>query len=334
MLNKKAIIIFLIIFLVLITSIFYFRYQVYYSRGSYPDTRMFVINKGDGNATIAANLQQAGLISGKIYFYYYVRTHGLLNRIMPGDYNLAGRMTIPEIAEIITNPQKSFVKITFPEGLTFANMAKMLDDNGFDGAGFLDLVKKPDTFRDDFAILADPNIQSLEGYLFPDTYYFAKDATAEGIISKMLNNFSEKITPDMATTIKQQGKSLNDEIILASIIQQEVPSASDMQVVSGIFWNRIGQGMPLQSDATLTYILGDDKSSHTVAETKTVSPYNTYINKGLPPSAICNPGLDAISAAIYPKDSNYMYFLSNSQCGTLYAQTLDQQDQNKAKCGL
>lgn len=324
----------LIVVAIIIVGVFYFHYEVYYSHGSYTDSKMFVIAKGDGNATIAANLKKAGLISGKIYFYYYIRSHGLLNKIMPGEYNISGHMTIPEIAEIITNPQKSFVKITFPEGLTFADMAKILNDDGFDEDGFLDLVKKPDTFRSSFSFLADKNIQNLEGYLFPDTYYFAKDATAQGIISKMLNDFSERITPDMATTIKQQGKSLNDEIILASIIQQEVQSASDMQVVSGIFWNRISQGMPLQSDATLTYILGDTKSSHTVAETKIVSPYNTYINKGLPPSAIDNPGLDAITAAVYPKDTNYIYFISNNQCGTLYAQTLDQQDQNKAKCGL
>jgi len=310
--NKKIIIL-SIIFLVILTSIFYFRYQVYYSRGTNLDNKMFVISKGEGNALIASHLEEQKIVSGKWYFYFYLRTHHLTNKIMPGDYILSGNMSIPEISGVITNPEKTFIKITFPEGLTSDEMADIIGQNGYDKDGFLAVVKNPDNVRDKFSFLTDKNITTLNGYLFPDTYFFAKDATAQGIASKMLDNFGRKMNSQFLADIKNQNKTLSQEIVMASIIQGEVKTPSEMKLASGVFWKRLSINMPLQSDTSMV----------------------TYDQKGLPAEPISNPGMDAITAAIYPQASDYLYFVSNTKTGeTFFARTLEEHNANKAKVGL
>lgn len=309
---KKTLIILFIVALIT-AAVLFFRYQVYYSRGGELSNTMFIINKGEGNATVAAQLEAEKVVAGRWYFYYYLRTHGLTNKIMPGDYILSGNMSIPEIAGVITNPEKSYVKVTFPEGLTSEEMADILGQNGYDKDGFLAIVADPTSVRDKFSFLTDKNITTLDGYLFPDTYFFAHGATAQGIVSKMLDNFGRKMNSRMLDDIKSQNKTLSQEIIMASIIQKEVKTDAEMKLASGVFWKRLSINMPLQSDTTMV----------------------TYSQKGLPLSPIANPGMDAITAAVYPQASDYLYFVSNTKTGeTLFAKTLEEQDANIAKVGL
>jgi len=214
-------------------------------------------------------------------------------------------------------------------------MAARLKENNLDGDGWLKLVSSPDNFRDKYSFLKDPAVTNLEGYLFPDTYFFQKDASAEDIVSKMLDNFEGKIDAQMTIDIQSQNKSIREIIVMASIVEAEVKSQEDRETVSGIFWKRIDEDMPLQSDATLTYALNDNESRHSYAQTRYNSPFNTYMNKGLPPGPIDNPSLEAIEAAIHPKASDYVYFLSDPNSGaTYFAKTLDEQNINKAKVGL
>ena len=166
---KKTFILIFFIILLIVAGLFYFRYQVYYSHGSYSNSKLFTIEKGQGNAEIASKLQEAGLISGKYYFYYYVRSHSLINKIMPGQYQLSGNMTIPEIAQTITNVQESFVKITFPEGWDSKAMAARLTENGLPGDGFLAIVNDPQDYKKRYSYLTDAKVTTLEGFLFPDT---------------------------------------------------------------------------------------------------------------------------------------------------------------------
>lgn len=299
---------------------------------------IFEIKKGEGNALIASNLESKKIISSKIYFYYYVYTNHLQSKIMPGVYMLSGNLTIPEIARVITNPEAQAMRITFPEGLTAKDMAALLKKNNFDGDGFLDLVNNiPKSFSARYAFLTDPKVSSLEGYLFPDTYFFKKDLTAEQIVKKMLDNFENRIDDALLSEIGNQNKKLSDVIILASIVEKEVPGATAMKIVAGIFENRLAAGMPLQSDATLSYILNDTIDGHTVEQTKIVSPYNTYTNKDLPPGPIANPGMQAISAVIYPQKTDYTYFLtagSGTDKKIYYAKTYDEHLANKQKAGI
>jgi len=335
---KKKIISSAILFIaILLGGFFYFRHQVYFSQGTQKNIVTFEIKKGEGNEKIATGLEGKGVIASRYYFYYYVKMSGLSGKIMPGDYLLSGKMTVPEVVHVITNPEEQVAKITFPEGFTSEDMAEVLEENGFDEDGFLSLVNNPTIFRKRYAFLTDPAINNLEGYLFPDTYFFKKDLTSEQIISKMLDDFSTRVSDEIMTGAKRQGKTLREVIIMASIVEKEVASTSDMRTVSGIFWNRITDDMPLQSDAPLSYILGDNKDQHSIEETKIDSPYNTYKVKGLPPGPISNPGLNAIQAAVNPEKTDYTFFFTigkGAEKKTIYSKTFEEHVSNRTKYGI
>jgi len=190
-----------------------------------------------------------------------------------------------------------------------------------------------------FSFLADkPKNTDLEGYLYPDTYRVFASSTVSEIITKMLSNFDQKLTPKMRADIAAQGKTVNEILTMASIIEKEAPISyakgdnQDAKIISGIFWRRIKAGQALQSCATLAYVLGVDKAQYSEVDTKINSPYNTYENKGLPPGPIANPGILAIEAAIYPTPSNYNYFLTPSDSKTIiYAATYEEHLRNKNK---
>ena len=334
--NKRILIIGAIVF-VIIGGVFYFRNKVYFSHGNSSDiTKIFSITSGDGNGEIASRLKNEGLISGQLYFYYYLRNKNLLNKIIPGEYEIGGNMTIPEIAFLITNQSNRDVKVTFLEGWDVKKMAERLTANGIDGDNFLELTKNPKKFSEKYAFLQNESIKTLEGYLFPDTYFLNPKNSSEEIIEKMLNNFEKKISPEpLASINSSQKQNLNDVLTLASIIEMEVKSSEDRKIVGGIFWNRLVAGIPLQSDITLTYVSGVRKKQYSYQDTRTPSPYNTYINKGLPPGPIGNPGSSAIEAAINPKKTNYLYFLSDPETGqTFFARTLEEHNINKNNSGL
>jgi len=334
--NKaKRLIISLAVVAVLIGGFFYFRYQIYFSHGGSDGTAVFTIEKGESNKIIGEKLAEQELISGKYYFYFYMWSRKLSGKIFPDDYELSGRMTIPEIAAVITSEQDKTKKVTFPEGWGAKQMAERLTANDLPGDDFLKIVNNPGMLKNDYAFLADPKIKTLEGYLFPDTYFFDKDIDAEGIVRKMLGIFNTKITSEMLADAAKNQRSLNEIIIMASIIENEVKTDEDRALVSGLYWNRLKIGQPLQSDITLAYVLGEKKKQYSFSDTRTASPYNTYINKGLPPGPIDNPGLSAIQAAIYPQDSEYNYYLNDPETGkTIFSKTYAEHLANKEKYGL
>lgn len=335
--KKKILLVVLFVLALSVGGFFYFRYQVYFSEGRQKNTATFEITKGEGNKEIAKDLEDKSIISSRFYLYYYLKMNDLTNRIMPGDYLLSGKMTIPEVVQIITSPQMQVIKITFPEGLTVKDMAELLKKNNFDGDGFLRLVNDPVEFKNKYAFLADPKITTLEGYLFPDTYFFKKDYTGRDIIARMLDNFSRRVNDKILADIKDQEKTLREMVIMASITEKEVASASDMKTVSGIFWNRIANDMPLQSDAPLSYILDDNNAQHTLEQLKINSPYNTYTFKGLPPGPISNPGLQAIQSAVSPEKTDYNFFFTvgkGADRKTIFSKTFEEHAANRAKYGV
>jgi len=198
-------------------------------------------------------------------------------------------------------------------------------------------IPLPKDFSEQFSFLEDkPKHFSLEGYLFPDTYRIYTDATIEDVVVRMLENFDQKLTPEMRAEIKKQGKTIYEIVTMASIIEKEAPirigDDRDARLVSGVFWNRLKIGQALQSDATLSYLLNDNNPAHSGSDLEVDSLYNSYKYRGLPPGPICNPSFLAIKAAIYPIDSNYNYFLTpkNSQ-EVIYASTYEQHLRNKYK---
>lgn len=197
----------------------------------------------------------------------------------------------------------------------------------------------PEDFSSQFTFLADkPMHYSLEGYLFPDTYRVYASSSVRELVIKMLSNFDKKLTAKMRADIKAQGRSIYEVVILASIVEKEAPidyrggDNRDARLIAGVFLNRLEIGQGLQSDATLSYIYNDNKPAHSGAELEIDSPYNTYKYRGLPPGPICNPGLLALEAAIYPLETDYNYFLTPKGKSTvIYAKTYEEHLQNKYK---
>ncbi|HPN54516.1 MAG TPA: endolytic transglycosylase MltG [Candidatus Moranbacteria bacterium] len=338
---RRKISILAVILFLLIGGFFYVYYQIYFSQGEYRENKTFEIVKGDGSTKIGNNLEKENLISNDFYFFLYVWKQKSSGKFLPGKYEISGNLTIPEIVKFLTDQENmlpGYITITFPEGWTAKQMSERLSSKGFDGENFLKLVNNPpQEIVSLFPVLnKKPAKATLEGYLFPDTYKFAKEATPEGILKKILNNTEIKITDGMRTEIENQKKSVFEILTMASLLEKEVKTPEDFKIVSGIFWKRIAIGQALQSCATLAYILGVNKSQYSYADTQIESPYNTYKYKGLPPGPVSNPGIETIQAALYPEKTDYLYFLTDPQDpkNTVYSKTLEEHNRNKAKYGL
>ena len=174
-----------------------------------------------------------------------------------------------------------------------------------------------------------PSRASLEGYVFPDTYAVSPDKNSRSLVIKMLDNFDTKLSDELRRSIKEQGKTIYDVIVLASVVEREVPDTEDRRVVADIFSRRLSIGMALQSDATINYITDSGRSRSTAGDLAIDSPYNTYKYAGLPPGPIGNPGIDAIQAVIAPKKNDYLYFLTGTDGLVHYAKTFKEHQKNR-----
>lgn len=288
----------------------------------------FVVTKGEGTRTISNNLEKYRIISQDLTFLVYLKLSGLSDNIQAGDYKLSPSMSPLTIADILTKGKVASKKITIPEGWTIDDIGDYLEKQGVSTkADFIAATQKD--YNHDF--LADkPSDQDLEGYLFPDTYQISATFTAEDIVKLMLDNFGEKLTSDLRAAITGSGMDIHETITLASIVEREVAKPEDRKIVAGIFLNRLNTGMALESCATIQYILKSDKQRFSYAETRTESPYNTYIYPGLPLGPIGNPGIDSIRAVLFPEESSYLYFFSSNGI-TYYSKTLDEHEAKIAK---
>ena len=312
---------------------------LYTSTGAASDVATVTIADGATTQSIARQLAADQLIAHAWAFNLYMRLHGAGQTLKAGTYTIAPSLTIPDIVTLLSQGKsvRRDIAVTFPEGWTIAQMAQRLTQKGFDGAQFQKIAEAPDAqLRGAFAVLATlPQGMSLEGYLFPDTYNFLPETTPQEIVETLLANFEKKFTPAMRTHIAQYPYTLHQVVTLASIVEREVHKDTERPVVAGIFYNRLRAGMPLGSDATLDYIFGESKIKHSLEETQVDSPYNTYKHVGLPPGPIGNPGLSALRAAVYPAQTDYLYFLNNATTGkTVFSRTYDEHLANKSRNGL
>lgn len=319
LINRKKFIIFCsgIIFLILflIGIAFFAYYQIKTPLIQEGQETLFIIEKGQGLKEIAANLEETGLIRNKNWFMAYIFYRGWAAQLQAGEYSLNPSWNISQIAQkIVKGEIISFeVLITIPEGFTLKQIDARLAKAGLIKSG--ELASKTE----------------LEGYLFPDTYQFNKDTELEEIIEIMRENFNTKLDEELKQEIAKQGKTIDQIIIMASLLEKEVPLYEDRQIVAGIFWKRIATNYPLQSCATIAYVLKVDKWIYSIEDTEINSPYNTYQNIGLPPGSISNPGLLAIRAAVYYKKSDYNFFLSKPDGETVFSKTFEEHKENKAK---
>lgn len=283
---------------------------------SFPVGTTFEIPDGATLSGTANMLEEKGIVRSSFALRAYIALVKNDRPIISGFYLLPEKESLSMIAERIVTGEYRIkrIKILIPEGFDVWNLSKALVSAmpTFDGTKFLSLAKKD------------------EGYLFPDTYFFFTVVTPEQVIAKMRGNFDEK-TKNLADNIKASGHSLPDIVIMASIIERETVTPEDRRIVAGILWKRMQLGMPLQVDAAFNYVNGKSTYDLTVGDLQIDSRYNTYKYKGLPPGPISNPGLDAIMAAMEPKKTPYLYYLSGKDGTMHYARNFEEHKRNRVR---
>jgi len=276
--------------------------------------KLFSIERGQNVFQIAENLEREGLIKNKYFFDFYVFLKGVQRKLQAGEYELSPSMSIAEIAKKIILGDVVKEEITIIEGWNLKDIGFYFENKG---------MFQAEELYDERA--------EVEGYFFPDTYQIRRGATLAEIINKAVDNFNKKLTSDLRGEIERQGKTIFEIVTMASLIEKEVKTKEDKELVSGILWKRLENNIPLQVDATITYITGKRTTKISKEETQIDSPYNTYKYLGLPIGPICNPGLESISAALYPKSSQYWYYLSVPEGETIFSKTLEEHNYAKAK---
>lgn len=348
--NKKVMI--LIVSLLIVICVFLGGF-LFYSSNLKPasDTSKavdFEIKQGDTMNTVIGRLESENLIKNATVAKIYVKLHSL-NELKAGNFVIDPSWDTGKILAVLNDAQASRggdVTITFKEGMWAKDVAKLIEDKlGLkqkdllalwnDDTYLKELMKKYPFLTKD--ILNARVRVKLEGYLFPQTYAFPKDADEKEVTEIFLNHF-QKVYDSYAEDIKKSKYSLQELITLASMVQYEASSTHDMEMIAGVFENRLRLGMTLDSSVTVCYALYDDMTSGEDCEVNTHidSPYNTYKNPGLPIGPILNPGEDAIKAVLHPKDNDYLYFVADiyGDGKVYYAKTLEEQEANIDKYNL
>jgi len=299
----------------------------------------FTIEPGETAVTVAARLAEAGIITDADLFRLYIRYHGVDASLEAGDFELRRNMPMEEIAEALQKARMEEVTVTILPGWRAEETAEMLErENIMPGDAFLALVRQG-TFA--YAVLADrPEGSSLEGYLFPETYRLPAQATALDLVERMLKIFDQRLSPEMRQAIRQQGMTIYEAVTLASIVQREGVVAKEYPTIADVYLNRIENGIFLQADPTFQYARGYDAASDKwwagfdLEDVELVqSPYNTYLNPGLPPGPICNPSQAALEAVAFPADTNYLFFFSKGDGTHAFAVTYEEHLANQARYG-
>lgn len=282
-----------------------------------------VIDEGEGLKAAAKKLKKSGVVMSETLFLAYAKP--VAEKIKPGSHKMNKRMGYFAAADelvSIADGDKT-VMLTVPEGYEIYRVCEKVNrELGISERDFYRAAEK----SYDLDFLADvPRRESrAEGYLFPDTYEFMSNASAEDIVLKMLERFSQIWSDEYSSRAEEFGMTMDEVVILASVIEREAGSRDEMGKVSSVFHNRLKIGMPLQSCATVQYILKERKDVLSIEDTKIDSPYNTYMYKGLPVGPIASPGKAAIEAALYPEDTEYYYFKVNSEGVTVFSKTLEE----------
>lgn len=291
----------------------------------------FVITSGQDVKTIGRNLLQEHLIRSRFAFETYIWWLKADHRVQAGSYNVSTGYNLFQLVDgLLSGEAARERRLTFIEGWDLKDYRDYLVKRGFDGREFDRLTSSADTWRQNYTFLSSaPADSSLEGYLFPDTYSVVPEASVSDIIEKLLDNFGRRVSPDLSLLADERGYKLHEIITLASIVENEVATEVDRKIVADVFYKRLRDKIPLQSDATINYLTGSGRARSTVADLAVDSPYNTYKNNGLPPGPISNPGLESILAALRPTPNDYYYFLTDTKGKVYYARTFEEHQANR-----
>jgi len=274
------------------------------------------IEEGMTLKQIASRLKETGVIRSQTVFASMVTISGKQENLVAGQYSFDRPYSLFTIVGRLISGTFGFhmVKVVIPEGATVAEISSLSAKNLplFTRKNFLDLTEEK------------------EGYLFPDTYYFTPVATENDVLAQLEKNFKKQVGPYEVEALIT-GHSLHEILTMASLLEEEAKTDDDRAMISGILWNRIELGMPLQVDAVFPYIVGRNTFQVTKADLANPSPYNTYVHKGLPPGPISNPGISSIRAAIHPTKNDYLFYLHDKHGTMRYARTFEEHVANRRK---
>ncbi|OGC25004.1 hypothetical protein A2291_01650 [candidate division WOR-1 bacterium RIFOXYB2_FULL_42_35] len=296
------------------------------------------IAKGASTAMVQQILKDSQVIKQHSSFAFAAKVLGISKRIQAGKYAFSPSQPLIIIllklkkGEIVSPEQ---VPVTFPEGSSIYKMGEILKKNQVgNGLKFQSLAKngiKEDLRNRHWEVFKYIPSESLEGYLYPDTYLLLKDTSNEVVVERMLNRFEEQVLPFWRTAAQETKYNLHEILTLASIIEKEAQKPEDRAIISSVYHNRLKIYMPLESCPTIKYALNDPTPKVYLEQLKVKSPYNTYLNYGLPPGPICNPGIKSIKAAVYPAKTKYLFFVAKSDGSHIFSETWAEHQKARAE---
>ncbi|HUO55994.1 MAG TPA: endolytic transglycosylase MltG [Candidatus Paceibacterota bacterium] len=306
----------LIIGIILVIGVLWFYLYVFRPPDNFPIRKVVTLPTGVSGKQVSEILQEDGVVRSALGFRIVATLEGHERTLHAGDYLFTEPENIFAVARTIGTGAFGLqpFKIRIPEGSNTRQMATIFS------------IELPDFNAQNFLSDAVP----LEGYLFPDTYFFLPNATESSVIETMRQDFNTHLAT-IEPQIEAFGKPLSQDIIMASILEEEAGTTEDRRMIAGVLWNRIARGMPLQADVTLQYTLPKADSQLTRSDLANDSPYNTYTHPGLPPGPIDSPSLDSILAAVTPIKSNYLYYLADKNGVTHYCSSYACQAANEAE---
>ena len=289
-------------------------------RGSAAIRTVVYIPPGKGVQGIARQLRDAGVIHSAWAFLALAYLEGSLKRLQSGEYELSPQMSLREILQKLEAGRVVTHQVTIPEGFTAEDIAALLSSEHLvDRERFMALVNDA-AFTRQLGVTAP----SLEGYLFPDTYRWTRGMGEEEILRVMVSRFRQALPSDFEARADRLDLGLHGIVTLASLIEKEAVLDEERPLISAVFHNRLRRNMPLQSDPTAVYGAPGAKRRITAVDLQRKSPYNTYLNLGLPPGPIANPGLASLMAAVQPGRVNFLYFVAKNDGSHAFSRTLDQ----------
>ncbi len=323
---RKFGIVAVVLLLLLAAFLFYFLSPV--SRSDDKVERI-TIPQASTSGDIGDILYKNGLIKNTTVFKLYTKVTGVAGEFGSGTYDLKKSMSMNQIInKIVSGAKGGDIKLTIPEGSEIKQIAEILRDSGLkDVEGFIQLTKQPSKFASDYSFLKDvPEGYTLEGYLYPQTYYLDKEDMndPELVIRKMLDNFEANFSQEILDKGKKLDLNINQIVTMASLIEREAKDESDRPLVSAVFFNRIKKDMYLESCASVQYILGERKPILSLDDIDIESPYNTYRNGGLPPAPIASPGIKSLEAAVNPADVDYLFFIAKGDGSHVFSSTFEE----------
>lgn len=275
---------------------------------------------GENFTALATKLERQGIITHTRKFKILALIRGVDKKLKAGEYPLSAAMSPNQVLDVLVGGRTHLYRLTIPEGYTVKQIAAEVARKELGRTdAFLALAMSPE-----YAASFDIESGTMEGYLFPDTYYFPKNVSAETIITKMVARFKEQFRPQWQQRAKELNRSVHEIVTLASIIEKETGAPSERPIIASVFHNRLRKKMRLESDPTVIYGIpnfdGNIKRTHLA----TLTPYNTYKIRGLPPGPIANPGSEAIKAALYPADTDYLFFVSKKDSTHYFSKTIEE----------